>query len=129
MSKLPIPDMWSSDYRKQLDVYINGELPEITKSNLINKSWTYDHASYTDYENILNEKIFRPSSVNVKPHNKLLQIELDDGSVQTISRDELVKYIGERQIRQENEVVRTMWDRYQVAIKLVRSTDHGNEGS
>ena len=48
-----------------------------------------------------------------------------DGSLQTVSYNELVKYIRERELVANNSTVRSLWDRYQVAVKLVGSKDHG----
>ena len=41
-----------------------------------------------------------------------------------VTRDELLKYIRERRLIQCNKVVRSLWDRYQVAVKLTGSQDH-----
>lgn len=68
-----------------------------------------------------------PSPVKVRQTTPTIQVHLDDGSISQVSREELVKYIEERKLRQENELVRTQWDRYQVAVKIVGSTDHGQE--
>ena len=57
-----------------------------------------------------------------------LEVAMDDGKVETVTREELIKYICERKIVQENEVVRKVYERYQVAIKLVRSDDNGDSG-
>lgn len=48
---------------------------------------------------------------------------LPEGKVATIPVDDLIKYIGERELRDSNEVVRTLWDRYQTAVKLIWSED------
>jgi hypothetical protein len=48
-----------------------------------------------------------------------------NGSRYTVSGNELVKYIGERELVANNETVRSLWNRYQVAVKLVGSKDHG----
>lgn len=57
-----------------------------------------------------------------------LEVTMDDGKIETVTREELIKYIGERKIVQENEVVRKVYERYQVAVKLVRSDDNGDSG-
>lgn len=56
-----------------------------------------------------------------------LSIPLPDGSIETVNRSELVKYISERKLRESNELVRAQWDRYQVTVKIVGSTDNGQE--
>lgn len=65
---------------------------------------------------------------NIKPSDKALDVIMEDGSTETISRADLIKYIGERKIIRENEVVRKVYERYQVAVKLVRSDDNGDTG-
>lgn len=57
-----------------------------------------------------------------------LEVAMDNGKVETVTREELIKYICERKIVQENEVVRKVYERYQVAVKLVRSDDNGDSG-
>jgi len=57
-----------------------------------------------------------------------VEIVMPDDSIECITREELVKYIGERKLIQENEVVRTMYDRFQVAAKLAGSDDDGDTG-
>lgn len=49
------------------------------------------------------------------------------GKVVSIPHDELIKYIGERDLRESNELVRTLWDRYQTAVKLIWSEDDEQE--
>lgn len=48
-----------------------------------------------------------------------------DGLEHSVSWDELVKYIRERELIANDETVRSLWERYQVAVKLVGSKDHG----
>lgn len=81
--------------------------------------WPYGYGDYDTY--------FKPAPM-VGKHEKKVEVTLDDGSVESISREELIKYIGERKIIQENEVVRKVYERYQVAVKLVRSDDNGDTG-
>ena len=64
----------------------------------------------------------------LKKSDSKLDVVMDDGKVETVTREELIKYIGERKIVQENEVVRKVYERYQVAVKLVRSDDNGDSG-
>jgi hypothetical protein len=62
-----------------------------------------------------------------KQHDEI-DIEMKDGSYETVTRDELIKYISERKLIKENHAVRSMYERYQVAVKLVRSDDNGDTG-
>lgn len=66
------------------------------------------------------------SSLN--SYDTTIQVKLDDGSLESVTREELIKYISERKLIQENEAVRSMYERYQVAVKLVRSDDNGDTG-
>lgn len=61
-------------------------------------------------------------------HQKSLEVEISPGFYKTISREELVKYISERSLIEENQVVRKMYERYQVALKLARSEDDDQRG-
>lgn len=61
-------------------------------------------------------------------NEELLYIQKDDGNYESISHEDLIKYIGERNLIQENELVREMYDRYQVTIKLVRSDENDHTG-
>ncbi len=65
--------------------------------------------------------------VKISSYTESVDVFLEDGVVANVTRDELVKYIRERELRSENEIVRTQWDRYQVAVKIVGSTDNGQE--
>jgi hypothetical protein len=56
-----------------------------------------------------------------------VEVPMEDGSTEYVDPAELVKYIRERKLRSENEIVQTQWDRYQVAVKIVGSTDNGQE--
>lgn len=84
------------------------------------------HKAIEDYLKLINNM--------PKPNAKFrgdevgLDVALDDGSTETVTREELIKYISDRKLVRENEVVRTMYDRYQVAVKLVRSDDNGDTG-
>lgn len=49
------------------------------------------------------------------------------GKVASVSHEELIKYIGERDLRESNELVRTLWDRYQTAVKLIWSEEDEQE--
>lgn len=58
--------------------------------------------------------------------NNAVTVMVDQKAV-LIPRDELVKYIRERELRESSDLVRTLWDRYQVAVKLVGSKNDGKE--
>lgn len=81
---------------------------------------TYPTSTYDGWT--VTTPVIAMSDVNVK-------FQMDDGSYIEFPRADLVKYICDQPLREENEVVRTLWDRYQVAVKLVRSNDDGNHGS
>lgn len=57
-----------------------------------------------------------------------LRLEITPGEYVSISREGLVKYIGEQEVIRKNEVVRKMFERYQVALKLARSEDDDERG-
>jgi hypothetical protein len=65
----------------------------------------------------------------IRADHRNIDIKMDDGSVVTLSREELIKYISEQQLVRENELIHAMYERYQVAVKLVRSDDDGDEGN
>jgi hypothetical protein len=64
----------------------------------------------------------------IKKSEKTIEVTMDDGSIESISREDLIKYISEQRIVRENAVVRKVYERYQVAVKLVRSDDNGDTG-
>lgn len=76
-------------------------------------SWEYDTFKYAP---------------RVDKYEKKVEVVMDDGSVESVSREDLIKYISEQRIVRENEVVRKVYERYQVAVKLVRSDDNGDTG-
>lgn len=55
----------------------------------------------------------------------VIKIQMPDGSTESLTKSDLVKYLSERKLVQENELVRKVYDRYQVAVKLARSDDDG----
>lgn len=61
-------------------------------------------------------------------NDKEVRVDTPDGITESISREDLIKYIDERRLVQENEVVRKMYERYQVAVKLARSDNNGDTG-
>jgi hypothetical protein len=65
---------------------------------------------------------------SVGKYDVKIEVHMDNGSQESVTREELIKYISERKLIQENEAVRTMYERYQVAVKLVRSDDNGDTG-
>lgn len=87
------------------------------KPRSIGKSYTHDW----EYETF-------KSAPRIDKYEKKVDVVMDDGSVESISREDLIKYISEQRIIQENEVVRKVYERYQVAVKLVRSDDNGDTG-
>lgn len=76
-------------------------------------------------DNVYATRVVTPS---LSKYDTTLLVTLEDGSIRSISREELVKYIGERDLIENNEIVRTMYDRFQVAVKLARSDDNGDAG-
>lgn len=94
---------------------------------------TYNPGHYTTPVNYtwkinLNDYHTYHISPQVTKSDSKVEVTMDDGSVEHVTREELVKYIGERKLVQENEVVRKMYDRFQVAAKLARSDDNGDTG-
>lgn len=61
-------------------------------------------------------------------NDKEVRVDTPAGITESISREDLIKYIDERKLVQENEVVRKMYERYQVAVKLARSDNNGDTG-
>lgn len=90
-------------------------------------SATFQTWTGTTWANLGGPKISH--SVYVEPHIHDIKVESGNLSYETVTREELVKYISDRKLREENEVVRKLWDRYQVAAKLVGSNDDGDHGS
>ena len=70
---------------------------------------------------------FQYAPMVTKTHGKVEVLDAN-GNSESITYDELIKYIGERKLIQENEAVRKVYERYQVAVKLVRSDDNGDTG-
>ena len=68
------------------------------------------------------------SAPMVSRYDKKVEVQMEDGSIESISREELIKYISEQRVVRENEMVRKVYERYQVAVKLVRSDDNGDTG-
>jgi hypothetical protein len=83
------------------------------------KPYSYGYGDYDTY--------FK-AAPRVSKSEKKVEVEMEDGSVESISRENLIKYISEQRIVRENEVVRKVYERYQVAVKLVRSDDNGDTG-
>lgn len=113
-NKQMLEDMkyWSDKLVKQYTIPI---------SHTPNYNYHYPSIDYDSYH-----KQIHTAKVN---HNvQTINVTMDDHSIETISREELVKYIGELKLIQSNEVVRKMYDRFQVAAKLARSDDNGDTG-
>lgn len=117
-------------YRDVNDVY----------NNLLTgyKGVTYDDSSYVNtplytmqpsinYKTYLTNTVYK-SEPTLLPDDEKVGIRMEDGSTSFITREELIKYIGERTLVQQNELVRKMYERYQVAVKLARSDDDGDTG-
>jgi hypothetical protein len=68
------------------------------------------------------------STAHLYENDDRLDVHLGNGVTEWVSREELIKYISERKVIQENEVVRKVYERYQVAVKLVRSDDNDDTG-
>ena len=94
----------------------------INKSTTVNAPYTWN-VTYDDFYPKAYLAVPQVSCQDTK-----VDIVMEDDSVEHITREELVKYIGERKLVQENEVVRKMYDRFQVAVKLARSDDDGDTG-
>ena len=79
----------------------------------------------------------RVTSLENNSYNQIIRLDskqtdeqafrLPWGKVASVSHEELIKYIGERDLRESNELVRTLWDRYQTAVKLIWSEDDEQE--
>ncbi len=101
-------------------------IPSMITSNQMSanvRMWNHDTYYYPPRNVLVG---VRPTAIGIE----LYEDEYSDSKAGTISREELVKYLEERKLREENELVRSLWDRYQVAVKLVRSSeddDHGTE--
>jgi len=96
---------------------------------IVNSGPTWNHNSYT--WNIPLTSSASPKyhvSPRVTTLDSSVEVNMEDGSLEHITREELLKYISERKAIQENELVRTMYERYQVALKLSRSDDDGDAG-
>lgn len=113
-----------SKYAKDLSTY-NYPNQVVVQTNPTYQAPTTN--PYTWRVNFNDYATYHVSPLVTKSDSKV-EVTMDDGSVEHITREELVKYIGERKLVQENEVVRKMYDRFQVAAKLARSDDDGDTG-
>jgi hypothetical protein len=68
--------------------------------------------------------VFNDQGLKINLHTKELTVRLIRGDY-VITAAELVKYIGERELIESNELVQAMYGRYQMAAKLVRSDHDG----
>lgn len=98
----------------------------VTSTDLI-KQMKGLYNSYPSTKFNWQEDYFKSAPV-VDKSEKKVEVVMDDGRYESISREELIKYISERHIVRNNEVVRKVYERYQVAVKLVRSDDNGDTG-
>ena len=127
-------DIWNDepidhlyDYQKK----IMTDIQDIRNYNTIVKSFTPPPSrfTYSDMQKLWEEENhFYKNLAKVKQYNKGVQVTMDDGTEEVISREDLIKYISERKLVQGNEVVRKVYERYQVAVKLVGSDDNGDTG-
>lgn len=69
------------------------------------------------------EGILRPKITSMA--SEVTVFDAQNRPVGTVTPAELIKYIGERELIQQNEPVRTLWERYQVAVRLVGSESNG----
>jgi len=49
-----------------------------------------------------------------------VSVSTRDGTIEHVTYSELVKYTEERKLIQENELVRALWERFQMAAKLAK---------
>lgn len=125
----------------------NIDLESISESTIYSNIYTSDGTEYYNHKpwiktiyNNPNQTTINVDSWNYQTEigysttNKMtlrqneLRLEIKPGEYVTVSREELVKYISEQEVIRKNEVVRKMFERYQVALKLARSEDDDERG-
>jgi len=100
--------------------------------------------TYPIYNSVINTSVTQPHTWNTTIYSDTfaryqispqvgkqdckVEVRMDDNSVEHITREELVKYISERKAIRENPLVRKLYERLQVALKLSRSDDNGETG-
>lgn len=115
---------------------INPEyLDGLDNSILYNPSTTFANAGHVWYSNSGYWPIKVTDSYSniracpqVTRYDSEIIVTTDEGEHEHITRDEMLKYISERKLIQENELVRKVYERFQVALKLARSDDNGDTG-
>jgi DNA-binding cell septation regulator SpoVG len=112
-----LPTGWQNTTITSINSMTNHTYPYTMYNNISSTSPIY--GDYTLYSNMYEH-------VKVNRSNRGVMISMPDGSQEQVSYEDLVKYISEQQLVKSNAVVRGMYDRYQVAVKLVRSDDDGD---
>jgi len=99
---------------------------EIEKEPVLDDRYIkYRPLSDIKWDNLFSEP---KKTIAVNKMVDVLVVEMDNQTTVTVPRSDLIKYISEQQIIRKNEVVRKVYERYQVAVKLVRSDDNGDTG-
>lgn len=109
-------DYQADAIRKLMDQQIMSKI-SVAPSFVTNYSLTADHTWAT-----------RARAPLITSEDKEISVIISEGVTESISREDLIKYMDERKLVQENEVVRKMYERYQVAVKLARSDNNGDTG-
>lgn len=114
------------DYTKNVwtmptNININNHTSAVPNTSVLNGGRIYSGKTWHVYDDISTH--YTPK---VSKYDDQVQVVTDEGDTEVISRDELIKYIRERELVKKNDLVRKMYERYQVAVKLVRSDDDGD---
>lgn len=117
-----IYDKYVKDLGLKMEPYV---VPQPNYQVTTSPSWPNNHYNWNIQ---LTTDKYYSTYPKVSSADRKVEITMDDGSVESVTREELVKYIGERKLIESNEVVRKMYDRFQVAAKLARSDDDGDTG-
>lgn len=98
-----------------------GDPPNWWVGNVLDPQMGATNKAYVDS---MNSSLMYPK---VTSFAETVTIEDDTGAnIGTVSHAELVKYIRERTLVETNETVRSLWERYQVAIRLVGREEDGS---
>jgi hypothetical protein len=135
VTHVSVDDLFSMDtfedvYKKYLDSNVSGILPStytLPSNQTSAPSWTVSPNFWNTVVTTDSLKTYHISP-RVKKNDCKVEVTMDNGSVEHVTRDELLKYISERKCIQENEIVRKLYERFQVALKLARSDDNGDTG-
>ncbi len=114
-------DHWKNQLTTAAPVYVS------TPSHYNSIPVTWDPGTYNWSTTIQGYWPMHHNFVVTKT-TKAIDVCLENDTQETITREELVKYLSERKLVRENELVSKMYDRYQVAVKLARSDDDGDTG-